>query len=121
MSLAAGAARDRVLSLLLGAAKTPSQTGITSICSAHPLVIKAANRTAARDGTAVLIEATCNQVNQEGGYTGMTPRDFRDFVAGIATGVGLDPRRVVLGGDHLGPNPWKSLPAGEAMEKAEAM
>ena len=33
----------------------------------------------ASHGQRVLIEATCNQVNQEGGYTGMTPADFRRF------------------------------------------
>jgi D-tagatose-1,6-bisphosphate aldolase subunit GatZ/KbaZ len=49
-------------------------TGVASVCSAHPLVIEAA-LTSAYDGT-VAIEATCNQVNQEGGYTGMTPADF---------------------------------------------
>lgn len=116
-----GAARERVLALLLGDRRAPSQSGITSVCSAHPLVLEAACREAQRAGTAVLIEATCNQVNQEGGYTGMTPADFRDFVTGIAKRSGLEPARVVFGGDHLGPNPWKSLPADEAMAKAEAM
>ncbi len=40
---------------------------------------------------------------------------------GLAGEVGIDPGRIVLGGDHLGPNPWKALPADEAMAKAEAM
>ena len=31
----------------------------------------------------MLIEATCDQVNHEGGYTGMTPADFRRFVPNI--------------------------------------
>lgn len=114
-------ARDRVLDLLLGSERVASQAGITSVCSAHPLVLEAACREAKRAGTAVLIEATCNQVNQDGGYTGMTPADFVAFVLGIAGAVGLDASRVTLGGDHLGPNPWKALPAGEAMAKAEAM
>jgi D-tagatose-1,6-bisphosphate aldolase subunit GatZ/KbaZ len=39
----------------------------------------------------------------------------------IATRVGLDPTRIILGGDHLGPNPWKHLPANEAMQRAKAM
>lgn len=117
----AAAARDRVLSLLLGDTRDATQTGITSVCSAHPLVLEAACREASRAGTAVLIEATCNQVNQDGGYTGMTPADFRDFAARIAVAAGLKPAQLVLGGDHLGPNPWKSLPADEAMAKAEAM
>jgi D-tagatose 6-phosphate 4-epimerase len=95
--------------------------GITSVCSAHPLVIEAALRLAQDLDRPALIEATCNQVNQDGGYTGMTPADFRRFVEGIATRIGFDPARVILGGDHLGPNPWKSLPADQAMAKADRM
>ena len=102
--------------------KQGSACGVTSICSAHPLVVEAALCHAKRRGDAmVLFEATCNQVNQEGGYTGMTPADFVRFVHGIAGKVGFDPARIVLGGDHLGPNPWTSLNAGAAMDKAEAM
>jgi D-tagatose-1,6-bisphosphate aldolase subunit GatZ/KbaZ len=95
--------------------------GITSICSAHPLVIEAALREASGHMGPVLIEATCNQVNHEGGYTGMTPTDFRRFVLGIAARVGFDAERLLLGGDHLGPNPWKDQPAEEALAKAERM
>lgn len=95
--------------------------GITSVCSAHPLVIEAALLRAAKDNQAVLLEATCNQVNQEGGYTGMTPNDFRQFVEKIAASVGFPVERIILGGDHLGPNPWRKLPADEAMARAEAM
>jgi D-tagatose-1,6-bisphosphate aldolase subunit GatZ/KbaZ len=119
--IAISAARDRVLDLLLGAARAPGQVGITSVCSAHPLVLEAACREGVREGRPVLIEATCNQVNQDGGYTGMTPAGFRQFVLDIAGKAGLDPSRLVLGGDHLGPNPWKSLSAEAAMAKAEAM
>ena len=98
-----------------------SGAGIVSICSAHPRVVEAALReTASRNGE-VLIEATCNQVNQEGGYTGMTPEAFRHFVEGIAARNGFDADRIILGGDHLGPNPWKHLPAEEALQRAEAM
>jgi len=113
--------RDRVLDLLLGPERVSLQAGITSVCSAHPLVLEAACREAKRAGTAVLIEATCNQVNQDGGYTGMTPADFVAFVHGIARHAGLPAERVILGGDHLGPNPWKALPAEQAMAKAEVM
>ena len=95
--------------------------GITSICSAHPLVIEAALRHGKARDADVLIEATCNQVNHEGGYTGMTPRDFRRFVETVAGKVGFPLERLVLGGDHLGPNPWKHLPAPEAMAKASRM
>lgn len=97
------------------------RVGIPSVCSAHPLVIEAALREGREAGAAVLIEATCNQVNQDGGYTGMTPVDFRRFVEGIADRVGFAREGLILGGDHLGPNPWKHLPADEAMAKARVM
>ena len=71
------------------------------------------------DGTPLLVEATANQVNQFGGYTGMQPADFRRFVLAIAHRVGLPPDRVLLGGDHLGPTAWTHLPAAEAMELAQ--
>lgn len=95
--------------------------GITSICSAHPMVIAAVLAFGREKGGPVLIEATCNQVNQDGGYTGMTPADFRDFVLRISAEEGFDPANLILGGDHLGPNTWTHLPAAQAMEKAQAM
>ena len=96
--------------------------GITSICCAHPIVIEASLRHASKRGDGlVLFEATCNQVNQDGGYTGMTPADFVEFVRGIAARLDFDTARIVLGGDHLGPNPWTSLPPDAAMAKAEVM
>jgi D-tagatose-1,6-bisphosphate aldolase subunit GatZ/KbaZ len=96
--------------------------GVTSICSAHPIVIEASLRHARQhDDPLVLFEATCNQVNQDGGYTGMTPADFASFVREIAGKVGFDAARIALGGDHLGPNPWTSLPPEAAMDKAEVM
>lgn len=95
--------------------------GIPSVCSAHPTVIATALAMGRDRGVPVLIEATCNQVNQDGGYTGMTPADFRDYVLGIAREVGFDPLGLILGGDHLGPNPWTGLPAAQAMERASAM
>ena len=94
-------------------------TGITSVCSAHPLVIEAALRQGAADGSAVLIEATSNQVDQFGGYTGLRPADFRDLVEEIADRIGPPRADVVLGGDHLGPNRWRDEPARIAMSHAE--
>lgn len=95
--------------------------GITSVCSAHPLVLRAALRAGAETGTPVLIEATCNQVNHLGGYTGMTPQDFADLVFGLAALEGCPKDLIILGGDHLGPNPWRDLPEAEAMAEAEKM
>ena len=102
--------------------KAGEPVGITSVCSAHPLVIEA-TLAHARDRrlSLVLIEATSNQVNQDGGYTGMTPAAFRDFVGAIADRVGFPRAQLLLGGDHLGPNAWIALPAEQAMAKAEIM
>ncbi|HEV7135370.1 MAG TPA: D-tagatose-bisphosphate aldolase, class II, non-catalytic subunit [Steroidobacteraceae bacterium] len=95
--------------------------GIYSVCSAHPLALRAALEHARATGGYALIEATSNQVNQEGGYTGLRPAQFRDLVWSLADASGLPRGRVLLGGDHLGPNAWQSLPAGEALSRASVM
>ena len=92
--------------------------GMASICSSHPLVLKAAMEQAVRGGTSILVESTCNQVNQFGGYTGMTPADFVRYVRSLAGQVGLAQEKVLLGGDHLGPSVWQDEPAENAMEKS---
>jgi D-tagatose-1,6-bisphosphate aldolase subunit GatZ/KbaZ len=95
--------------------------GIYSICSAHPWVLEAAMRQALEDETPLLIESTSNQVDQYGGYTGMKPADFVDFVRSITERVGFPHEHLILGGDHLGPNAWRHLPADEAMQRADAL
>jgi D-tagatose-1,6-bisphosphate aldolase subunit GatZ/KbaZ len=95
--------------------------GIYSVCSAHPWVLEAAMRRAPIGNSPLLIEATCNQVNQFGGYTGMTPADFRVRVYEIAARVGFPRDRILLGGDHLGPNPWQDLRAEQAMSHSAEM
>ncbi|WP_032093291.1 tagatose-bisphosphate aldolase subunit GatZ [Necropsobacter rosorum] len=101
--------------------KDGKSIGICSVCSAHPLVIEAALRFDLHSNNKVLIEATSNQVNQFGGYTGMTPLDFKTFVYDIAAKVGFPIERILLGGDHLGPNCWQNEPAAQAMEKSKAL
>ncbi|MGA9918845.1 tagatose-bisphosphate aldolase noncatalytic subunit [Burkholderia sp. GAS332] len=106
---------------MMGQADNVGRLGFFSICTAHSVVIEAALRHGVVHDVDVLIEATCNQVNQEGGYTGMTPADFRQFVEQIAVKVGFNTERLILGGDHLGPSPWKKLSPDEAMARAEVM
>jgi len=95
--------------------------GLPSWCTAHPETLSAILAAHAEDDAPILVEATCNQVNHRGGYTGMTPAAFRAFLEGLATNAGVDKGRLLLGGDHLGPNPWKYKPAREAMAEAKRM
>ncbi|QQQ03848.1 D-tagatose-bisphosphate aldolase, class II, non-catalytic subunit [Lysobacter enzymogenes] len=95
--------------------------GLYSVCCSNELVLRAAMDVARRHGTVLLIEATSNQVDQFGGYTGMTPPQYRDYVYALARQEGFPSNRVVLGGDHLGPNAWQKRPAEEAMANARTL
>jgi D-tagatose-bisphosphate aldolase class II non-catalytic subunit len=106
---------------IVASSRAGQHAGIPSFCTAHPEVLRAIFRAYKHTSEPVLIEATCNQVNQDGGYTGMTPIDFRRFVHDLAGEAGIDAERIILGGDHLGPNPWKNLASQDAMAKACAL
>ena len=95
--------------------------GVFSVCSAHPSVLEAALRQALDDDSMLCIESTSNQANQFGGYTGMTPAQFRDYVLSIARKAALPGERILLGGDHLGPYPWRGEPSRSAMDKARTL
>lgn len=101
--------------------KAGEAVGIYSVCSANDYVIEAAIECAKRDDSCVLIEATANQVDQNGGYTGMKPVDFKAFVYGIAQKVDFPTNRIFLGGDHLGPLTFANLPEEEAMAQAREL
>lgn len=92
--------------------------GIPSYCSANELVLETALRRAKAQNTPVLIEATANQVNQFGGYTGMLPKDFYQMVLKMAEEIGVLEHQIILAGDHLGPLTWQNLPEKEAMENS---
>jgi D-tagatose-1,6-bisphosphate aldolase subunit GatZ/KbaZ len=95
--------------------------GLCSVCSAHPMVLEAAVNRVARTGLPLLVEATANQVNQHGGYTGMRPEEFAVNLADLCASCDADPALLVFGGDHLGPWPWRSRSAREAMVEAEVL
>jgi D-tagatose-1,6-bisphosphate aldolase subunit GatZ/KbaZ len=105
---------------IVQAQKRGKAKGITSICSAHPWVLKETLKVS-QTFRVSLIESTCNQVNQFGGYTGMTPADFVRYVRGIADKNGFPFENIILGGDHLGPSVWQDEPAESAMQKSEVM
>ena len=99
--------------------KNGKNIGIPSICSANEYVIKAALKFAAEKNSHVLIESTSNQVDQFGGYTGLTPNDFRRIVFELAAEINFPAENVILGGDHLGPNVWQNESSVTALIKAE--
>lgn len=106
---------------IVQAQKRGEAKGIPSICSAHPYIINQTLRVSKTLRVSALIEATCNQVNQFGGYTGMTPVDFVRYVRGIAQENNHPFENIILGGDHLGPSVWQNEPAESAMQKSAVM
>jgi D-tagatose-1,6-bisphosphate aldolase subunit GatZ/KbaZ len=98
-----------------------SAVGVFSICSANRYVLEAGMLQARRDDNLAVIESTSNQVNQFGGYTGQTPAQFASYVGEIAAAMNFPRERIVLGGDHLGPHPWRAEGLSSAMTKATAL
>jgi len=95
--------------------------GIYSACSANEYVIEAVLERALLNGDFALIEATANQVNQFGGYTGMKPEDFKKFVYSIAEKIKFPVEKIILGGDHLGPLTWQNEDTIDAMNKSREL
>ncbi|MFV0431283.1 MAG: D-tagatose-bisphosphate aldolase, class II, non-catalytic subunit [Alphaproteobacteria bacterium] len=95
--------------------------GIFSVCSSHALVIEAAALYCKQKNCHLLLEATSNQVNQFGGYTGYVPRTFIKYALDIIDKTGLSRHQVIFGGDHLGPNAWQNEDSQIAMEKSEQL
>ena len=97
------------------------RAGLYSVCSANELVLRASIRHAASNSYPIIIESTSNQVNQEGGYTGILPHEFSSWVQKIADEEKLSPENLVLGGDHLGPLVWQDESEESAMGKAREL
>jgi len=110
-----------MIQAILAENRKGAAVGVWSVCSAHPLVLEAALAESREDGWLALVEATSNQVNQFGGYTGKTPAVFAEEVRSLAAHSRFPKERLLLGGDHLGPYPWRRRPAAEAMANACTM
>lgn len=95
--------------------------GTYAVCSAHPAVIEAAIQQSLEDGSLLHVESTSSQVNQFGGYSKLTPGQFAQRICSTAKNAGLPADRVLLGGDHLGPYPWRGEASSVAMEKARKL
>jgi D-tagatose-1,6-bisphosphate aldolase subunit GatZ/KbaZ len=103
---------------VVGKNKGREKRGIASICSSNGYVVAATLEWALSRNESALIEATANQVNQFGGYTGMKPHDFVRFVHGVADHVGFPKDKLILGGDHLGPLAWQDQDSSASMKMA---
>lgn len=101
--------------------KAGNPVGIYSACSSNSFVIESVLEEARDHNEVCLIESTANQVDQNGGYSGMTPADFKAFVLAKAKEIGCDPAKIYLGGDHLGPLTVAHLPEAEAMAYARTL
>lgn len=113
--------RQNPLKKIVELQKQGKKVGIYSVCSANGYVIEAALKRGMSDGSCVLIESTANQCDQNGGYTGMKPADFKEFVLDIAEKNGFDKEKIFLGGDHLGPLTFACKDEPEAMADAEEL
>lgn len=109
---------ENILKNIVKYQKDKVNVGVYSACSANELVIRSVIRNAKKNDCVAVIESTANQCNQFGGYTGMTPQDFKDFVENIAKEEDFALDRLILGGDHLGPLIWTDLEEEEAMKLA---
>ena len=95
--------------------------GIVSVCCSNKFVIEAAMDKLRDKDIALLVEATANQVDQFGGYTGMKPIDYVNYIYNIADKIGFPRERIILGGDHLEPLTWTGIDADKAMENAKVL
>ena len=109
------------MQVMMDRRRNGEKIGIPSYCTANELVLEEALIRAKELGEAVLIEATANQVNQFGGYTGMKPADYYAMVLDMAKEIGVPENQVILAGDHLGPLTWQDEPEETAMAKAEEL
>lgn len=101
--------------------RNEAPTALPSFCTANAYVLREITRFAAEHNLPALIEATCNQVNQFGGYTGQKPAAYAASLRTLARDAGMSSSNLILGGDHLGPNPWRHLPAEVAMDHAKTL
>ena len=84
------------------------QKALPSFCTANFDVIESIFYYCNLNKLPCLIECTSNQVNQEGGYSNHTPKTFVKKINKLKKKIRLNQSQLFLGGDHLGPLPWKN-------------
>tara|TARA_Y100000768_G_scaffold388875_1_gene388155 strand:- start:1296 stop:2522 length:1227 start_codon:yes stop_codon:yes gene_type:complete len=81
---------------------------LPSFCTANMDVLKSIMFFCNLKKLPCLIECTSNQVNQDGGYTKKTPKKFIKEILNLRKKIKLNKNQLFIGGDHLGPLPWKN-------------
>lgn len=69
----------------------------------------------------LIIESTSAQVNQEGGYTKQTPKIFKSKIYKLCKKNNFAISKLIIGGDHIGPFPWKSKKSEIALKNAKKL
>lgn len=95
--------------------------GCFSATGSDPYVLRACMLYAKKHNNYFMCEATVNQVNQFGGYTGMKPADYADMVLKLAEEIDFPKERIILSGDHLGPFIWQHLDSETAMKYSKEL
>ncbi|WP_317087330.1 class II D-tagatose-bisphosphate aldolase, non-catalytic subunit [Clostridium neonatale] len=101
--------------------KSGKHDGIFSVCCSNKFVIEAAMDKIKNTDMYLLVEATANQVDQFGGYTGMKPLEYKKFIYDLCEKNDFPKDKLILGGDHLGPLTWKETDEKQAMENAKEL
>ncbi len=76
-------------------------------CVSNYDVIKSILFFVKKNNLTVIIESTSSQVNQFGGYTNKTPKQFKTMIYDLCKKIKFPLSQVILGGDHLGHFPWR--------------
>ena len=94
---------------------------LPSFCTSNFEVIRSILLYAKLKNFPVLIECTSNQVNQQGGYTGLEPKEFRKRVKSLSKTINFKKNYLIFGADHLGPLPWKKFSKKKAFLNAKKL
>jgi D-tagatose-1,6-bisphosphate aldolase subunit GatZ/KbaZ len=94
------------------------KNAIPSFCSSNSQVIEILFKFCKFHKVPLLVESTSNQVNQYGGYSNNTPKEFIKKIKKIAEKEKFNKKKLFFGGDHLGPLPWKLHKSREALRRS---
>jgi D-tagatose-1,6-bisphosphate aldolase subunit GatZ/KbaZ len=101
--------------------KAIAKQGCVAVTGANPFVLKACMKYAKKQDEYFICEATVNQVNQFGGYTGMRPLDYARLIQDMAREINFPFEKIMLSGDHLGPFTWQHLDRETAMANSREL